>query len=98
MVLKNEKGQTAVEYILLMVVATSLALTFYNSRRFKEIFGNDGKLGARIKTQTESAFRHGYSSNQADIAPGNRDVSVHPTYSDQAAGTTRFFGPRRNYP
>lgn len=98
MVLKNENGQTAVEYILLMVVATSLALTFYNSAAFKSIFGNEGKLGKRIKTQTEFAFRHGYSSNQPDVSPNNREISIHPTYSDQEAGSTRFFGPRRNYP
>lgn len=98
MALKSEKGQTVVEYILLMVVAFSLALTFYNSRFFKSVFGKDGKLGTKVKSQTEFAFRHGYQSTEQDIPADNKEITIHPTYSDTEAGSTRFFGPRKNYP
>lgn len=98
MALKSEKGQTIVEYILLMVVAFSLVLTFYNSTFFKSIFGKDGKLGQKAKSQAEFAYRHGFQSTEPDIPVGNRDINIHPTYSDQGAGTTRFFGPKMSYP
>ena len=103
MALKNQQGQTAVEYVLLLAVAISLLLTFYNSEAFKRLFGNQGEVGLRIKRESEYSYRHAYPvdyvSKQipADIDRTNKDISVHPSYWDNKNGGTRFFGPKEIY-
>lgn len=100
--LKSERGQTLVEYILLLVVAVSLMLTFYRSEAFRRLFGERGEIGSKIKTQNEFAYRHAfYSSGPGrekvdDIPLDNKDISVHPSYAEPGVGT-RFFGPKESY-
>lgn len=98
MEIKSERGQTLVEYILLLVVAVSLVLTFYRSEAFKRLFGEQGLIGEKIKSQNEFAYRHAYSRNRpdTDIPRDNKDGSIHPSYAD-LNGDTRFFGPRNPY-
>jgi hypothetical protein len=100
MAIKTEKGQTVVEYLLLMVVAISLVLTFYRSEAFRRLFGEQGFVGTQIKSQTEFSYRHAFSRNRpaTDIAPNNKDGSSHPSYADLNEGGTRFFGPKGVYP
>lgn len=101
-VLKSERGQTLVEYILLLVVAVSLALTFYRSEAFRRLFGERGEIGAKIKNQNEFAYRHAfYSSGPGrtvleDVPRDNKDISIHPSYAEPGVGT-RFFGPKEAY-
>jgi Flp pilus assembly pilin Flp len=95
----DQRGQTVVEYILLLSVAASLFLTFYNSETFKKLFGTQGQLGQQIKAQAEFSYRHAYLRNRpaTDIPMGIRDPGAHPSYADQANGGTRFFGPKSPY-
>ena len=103
MEIRNEKGQTLVEYILLLAVAISLVLTFYNSEAFKRLFGSHGRIGLRIKQESEFSYRHAYGIDYAskeipsDISPDNKDIAVHPSYWDPKNSGTRFFGPRDPY-
>ena len=98
----NNKGQTLVEYILLLVVAVSLVMTILRSEAFKRIFGQEGQLGIKIKTQTEFSYRHAFLGNGpdrefiSDIPQDNRNISVHPSYAEPGVGT-RFFGPKEIY-
>lgn len=97
--LNSQRGQTVVEYILLLSVAVSLVLTFYRSTAFQKLFGENGELGKIMKTQTEFSYRHGYMRNRppgGDISRTNRDISIHPSYSN-LQGETRFFGPLSKY-
>lgn len=98
MVLKNSKGQTLVEYILLLAVVTSLVATFFNSALFKRFFGKGGSVGQTIKANSEFAYRHALfkSGTGVDIPRGNRDITQHPSYTD--GSNTRFFGPVKPYP
>lgn len=96
---QNQKGQTVVEYILLLSVAVSVVLTFYNSQAFKKLFGDQGTLGKNIKSQSEFAYRHaftvsGQGGRPPDIARDNREGSQHPSYKGDP---TRFFGPNQPY-
>lgn len=99
----NQRGQTVVEYILLLVVAISLVLTFYNSEAFRRLFGDQGTVGMRIKRESEFSYRHAYGvdySTQAipnDVNVGSRDITQHPSYWDPKNGGTRFFGPKDPY-
>lgn len=94
---KREKGQTLVEYILLLVVAASLMMTFYRSKAFRRLFGEKGEIGIKMKTQTEFAYRHAFYAGEtvSDIPRDNKEISNHPSYSDGSG--TRFFGPKEPY-
>ena len=97
----NQRGQTLVEYILLLVVAASLMMTFYRSKAFRRLFGDKGEIGIKMKTQTEFAYRHAFQASGPDrqtfpdIPRENKDISLHPSYSDGSG--TRFFGPKEPY-
>lgn len=100
--LQSENGQTLVEYILLLVVAVSLMMTFYRSETFRRLFGDQGEIGKKLKSQNEFAYRHAfYSSGPSrtvvpDIPRDNVDISLHPSYVEPGVGT-RFFGPKDAY-
>ena len=97
-ILKSARGQTAVEYILLLAVAVSLALTFYRSATYQKIFGPNGELGNQLKVENEFGYRPAYLRNRPpnDTEKPTSDASDHPSYGEN--GRTRFFGPRNIYP
>lgn len=90
------------EYILLLVVAVSLLITFYRSEAFRRLFGDRGEIGAKIKSQNEFAYRHAFygtgttRTTLSDIPRDNTDISIHPSYAEPGVGT-RFFGPKEPY-
>lgn len=98
--LPAERGQTLVEYILLLAVVVSLVLTFYNSEAYRRLFGSKGKLAKTIKDEGEFAYRQAYPhSATPGTVPnaGERDITQFPSYKSPA-GDTRFFGPKNPYP
>lgn len=98
MVLKSQRGQTMVEYILLLVVAVSLVLTFYNSRAFQRLFGEQGEVAKNIKSESEFSYRHAFINGRPEgDGAVVRDITQHPSYANPATGDTRFFGPRDPY-
>jgi type II secretory pathway component PulJ len=98
MELRSERGQSLVEYILLIAVVISLVLTLYQSAAFRRLFGTQGALGTRMKSQSEFSYRHAYMSrDNVDIDRANREGAIHPSYHDTVNGGTRFFGPKEPY-
>jgi hypothetical protein len=99
-VLKKQGGQTAVEYILLLAVATSLVMTFFRSDLYKKYFGTRGTFGTAIKRNNEFAYRHAYpgKASTADVSATTRDITSHPSYYDPERSGTRFFGGKEPYP
>lgn len=95
--MKQQKGQTLVEYILLLSVVAMIVLTFYKSKLFQKYFGNRGMIGQTIKTRTEFAYRHAYMGTEDPHPKNSREGATHPTYDDPAEGS-RFFGPVEPYP
>ena len=98
--LKNQQGQTVVEYILLLAVSVSLVMTFYRSSTFKKLFGEQGVVGQVYKRETEWGYRHAYllgSKEGANSLPYT-SAREHPSYFNQSEGQTRFFGPSDPYP
>jgi Flp pilus assembly pilin Flp len=104
MVLKSQRGQTMVEYILLLAVVISLVTTFYRSALYNRLFGKNGMIGETMKTKTEFAYRHAFATDRrnggqtADISKTNRSINVHPSYVEPGAGITRFFTSSEAYP
>ena len=94
---RRQKGQTMVEYMLLLSVVAGILLAFYKSNLFRKYFGREGSAGQTIKSRTEFAYRHGYMGSVDTFPKGGRDGSTHPTYADPSGGS-RFFGPKTKYP
>ena len=95
--LLNQRGQSTVEYILLLSVIISIFYAVINSARFKQLLGENGTFATRVKNEAEWNYR--FSS------PGNVGFSTikyepkdHPSYFNTAKGTTHFIGPKDPYP
>lgn len=99
MVINNQRGQTVVEYILLLAVAMSLIVTFYRSATFQRLFGDQGELGQLYKQEAEWGYRHAHISGRK---PGPslpiESAEDHSSYYNAEKSQTRFFGPNANYP
>jgi hypothetical protein len=98
--IEKESGQTIVEYILLLIVSVSLVMTFYKSATFKSLFGETGSVGMAFKEQTEWGYRHAYlmGARPSPTSAPYSSASSHPSYYNQAASKSRFFGPYDPYP
>ncbi|MFT6068885.1 MAG: Tfp pilus assembly protein PilE [Bacteriovoracaceae bacterium] len=92
----NQRGQTMIEYVLLLVVVMSLAAAFMNSDTYKKFVGKDSLLMQRLVKQMSYAYRHGRQGN------GEDDLSTysidHDTYYNRDEGRSRFFTPIEEYP
>ena len=82
----NNKGQSTVEYLLLLVVVTALAFSIYNSARFKNFLEPDSEFFAIVKNKIEFSYRHGYDSQQDETG----DIAGHYTFVKNG-GESRFF-------
>jgi hypothetical protein len=99
MEVKNQQGQTVVEYILLLAVAMSLVVTFYRSNFFQKMFGDQGQVGKLYKFRGEFEYRHAFPW-KASVAPVFNTypgASQHPSYFPDQAGESHFFGPSDPY-
>ncbi|MBA2406356.1 MAG: hypothetical protein H0V66_16380 [Bdellovibrionales bacterium] len=102
MVIKNQRGQTVVEYILLLSVAMSLVVTFYRSATFQRFFGSQGELGRAYKVDSEWGYRYASMSDidRTTAEPNTPKPSAeeHASYYNKAKSQSHFFGPSDAYP
>ena len=92
--IKNESGQSAVEYILLLLVVVSLAMSVYNSRTFQDFFGEDSSFFDAIKNQMELSYQYG----QMDISSKVPDYNgKHEGFFNPDENQSRFFILRQKY-
>ncbi len=96
--LKSQRGQTVVEYILLLSVAMSLVVTFYRSATFQKLFGDQGEVGKLYKLEAEWGYRHAHP-NRRKMEPNEPKTSAlyHASYFNTEEGKTHFFGPNDSY-
>ena len=92
-ILHNSKGQSIVEYILLLAVLFSIMAAVFNSRAFKNFLGDDAEFFEMLRKRYEYTYRHGRFGNE-DTTPQPQAVrgQNHDTYSG------RFFTPADPYP
>lgn len=95
--LLNSKGQSTVEYILLLVVVASLAFTVFQSDAFKEFFGENSSFFATVKKRVQFTYRHGLEGEKEEDNFSYNDGRNHFTYFNEEEGTTRFFLPLEGY-
>lgn len=94
----NDRGQTAVEYILLLSVISVLTFSVINSKKFKDFMGPDSSFFAAIRSQIEFTYRHGYANRSENDKTDNNYSSNHETYYNSDQGKTRFFTGGESYP
>lgn len=87
----DQKGQSAVEYILLITIVSFLISLVFKSDEFKNLFGKNGKFSDVFKRELEYSYRHGLGGRTPFTTP-NYGSSIHDSYND------RFFGPTDAYP
>lgn len=93
---KEEKGQTTVEYILLLAVVISFTVGIFQSQRFQEFMGSDSDFFQIIKQRLEYNYRHAYLPEDPD---NNLDVQAkHDSFYDSESDSSRFFSGIREYP
>jgi len=100
--LATQKGQSLVEYILLLAVLSSLGYAFYNNKRFKDfIKGTDGMF-ATMKKGMSYSYRYGmqYNSNTNFEEASNFEYgnNKHDLYLNGQSGRSRFFAGDDPYP
>ncbi|ATH06543.1 hypothetical protein BIY24_00870 [Halobacteriovorax marinus] len=96
-ILLEERGQSAVEYIMLLAVISLITFSIVNSNKFKDFMGEDSGFFAGLRSQLEYSYRHGYLNSEADRSDDNYS-GPHETYYDIDDGRTRFFTGGEQYP
>lgn len=94
----NNRGQTAVEYIMLLSVISVLTFSVINSKKFKDFMGPDSSFFAAIRSQVEFSYRHGYSNRVENDKTNNNYTSTHETYYNIEQSKSRFFTGGNQYP
>ena len=95
-ILKDQSGQTAVEYILLFAVVMSLILFVFKSDKFNKLFGEQGDFATVYKSEIEYSYRHTLSDRVPYSKPNYLD-NGHDSFK-RPSGNSRFFGARDAYP
>lgn len=93
--LKNSKGQSVVEYILLLAVISSISFAFYRNKNFKDFMKGDKGLFVALRHSMEYSYRYGREL-KADV---DYDTSMnfkyqnnkHDTYYNSTENQSRFF-------
>lgn len=100
--LKNSIGQTAVEYILLLAVLSSLSYSFYNNKRIKSFFAGTDGFFAAMKKGISYSYRYGMEYNK-DVEFDEKmqfeySSNKHDTYFNSKDGVSHFFIGTEAYP
>lgn len=91
-ILKNNQGQSTVEYILLLAVVISLFSVVFNSAAFQNLLGPEGSFFQATAAKIEFSYRNGYPGDVRFRAPNYSGLDS-PTIN-----RNRFFSPRDPYP
>lgn len=94
--LKNEIGQTTIEYILILAVIISIYGLFMKNPKVKE-FMSGGKVIEELATRIQFCYRHALPGSEKETYPAFYQSPTHKSYS-AGPGLTRFFGPKAGYP
>lgn len=95
MISKNNKGQTLVEYLLLMAVITSVMVAFFKLDIVQNTIGKDGDLMKAFIQQMRYSYRHALPGKSA---PGGLNYNSINHDSYYKSGSSRFFAPNDTYP
>ncbi|MBF0299104.1 MAG: hypothetical protein HQK51_10315 [Oligoflexia bacterium] len=91
--IKTDKGQSMVEYIMLLVVVVSFALIIFKHPKFAEMLGPNGTLYTKVRKNIEHSYKHAYpyTEDDTDVDFPGRGVERGEHLSYFSKGQTRFF-------
>lgn len=96
----NSKGQSLVEYILLLAVISSIGFALFNSQKFKNFFGGTGFFET-FRHGIEYSYRYGREMKGPEDHERGMDFSygsrAHDTYWNNSKGQSRFFTGTEDY-
>jgi len=98
-ILKQNNGQSAVEYILLLAVISALTFTVFKSARFQQLFNGRAGLFANMREGMVYSYRYGleYKAGNPTSLSSDYSSNAHDTYA-QNNGESRFFASKGAYP
>ena len=103
--MKNRRGQSTIEYLLLTAAVMFLVYSVYNSNLFRETFLGDGEMMALIKQKMELHYRHA-SGNISSLSESINNSTTkydnyqgnHESYFNKGTNESRFFISTQPYP
>ena len=99
--LRNSKGQSAVEYILLLAVLSSIGYSLYNNRRFKDFIGGEKGLFVAMRKGMEYSYRYGRPLDESvsfdEAMEFQYTTNKHDLYFNSNDNRTRFFTGTNEY-
>lgn len=94
-ILKSDKGQSAVEYLLLMAVLASITYTVFHNPEFKKFMSSDSGVFASMRRGMIYSYRYGRdittSENPDNAMSFEYNGTNHELYVNQKESATRFF-------
>lgn len=88
-------GQSAVEYILLLSVVTSMALAVYKSSFFKKMFGENSSMFDALRKRMEYNYR--YTQDGREDTMGMDYGGQHASYYAPSGSASHYFMPKTKY-
>lgn len=94
-ILKSEKGQGLVEYILLLAVVSSVTFIVFKDKRFKAFIKGDSGMFATMKRGMMYSYRYGrdlQSAENYDAAMGfEYSTNQHDQYINKSRNESHYF-------
>lgn len=97
--LKDSRGQTTLEYILIVIVVISVYGLIMKNPKVKEYMAG-GEVMEELATYIQFCYRHALPGSEKEQYPAFYLAPTHKSYSTGGSNSakTRFFGPREAYP
>ena len=92
--LRKNKGQGIVEYILLTAIIMLIFTTVLKSDQFKSFFGDEADFFKKLANKVQFEYRHGVPMRKNDSTDNSYSYS-HETYTSD--NSTRFFVSENAY-
>ncbi len=100
-ILNSEKGQSAVEYILLIAVIASVTFAVINNKKFKDFMKGDSGLFASMREGMMYSFRYGRDIRTAENPEQSFSFEYnspnHDLYMIKGKNETHFFMGQEAY-
>lgn len=93
--LLDQKGQSSVEYLMLVVIIVSMTIAVLKSNAFQDFFGSQGQFATVYKSEIEFSYTNSYQGREAFEEPDYNNPD-HSSYKGSSG--TRFFGANQEYP
>lgn len=93
-----QKGQSVVEYVMLLAVVVFLASLVLKSPIVKGYLGANGKAINFFKDYMEKGYAYGFPYSPNYNYEHDESTGLNPNYYNQSKGESRFFVPQESYP